>query len=147
MVTKDEINKFWQSKEEMHNEKLVNRAVAWYEGGHPDYPERAYGLLYLMSKSINFENFEKRVLLPVGKKEFKKMEFRIPVSNIAGYRIELPEKPPLVEIWKIFQKPPPPRIEVDARFTGLNRTIVFTDMVPVEKWKDSLAEVLTNKSR
>lgn len=145
MVTRDDMKKFWQEKEAIYNEKLVNKAVAWYEGGHPDYPERAFGLLYLMSKSLNFENFERKVMLPVAKKEFKKIGFRIPVSDIAAYRIELPRRPSFIEFWKIFQKIEPPRIEVDAGFSGRYRTVVFSEMVPEEQWEDSLSQVIAKK--
>jgi len=136
-----EMEKFWKDKEEELNEKLVNRACAYYEGGHPDYPDRAFGLLYLMSGSLNFENFEKKVMLPVKKPEFKKIEFRLPVKQIKSYRIKLPERVSWARFWEALKKDESSRIELDCNF-GFIKTVVFTGIVPLSEWEESLEKVV-----
>lgn len=141
MVTKEEMQKFWENKENELNEKLVNRACAYYEGGHPDYPERSFGLLYLMSGSINFENFEKKAMFSVKQPEFKKIEFRLPVEQIKSYRIKFTEKVPWSQFWKALKKDESSRIEIDCNF-GFIKTIVFTGIVPCEQWEETLKQVI-----
>jgi len=144
VLSNEEMQKFWSEKEEF-NEKLVNKAVAYYEGGHPEYRARNFGLLFLMSESLNFESFEKRVFLPSTRSKFKKIRFRIPLGDITAYRVVLPEEPSLKQFWKILKKGEPSRIEVDVKFFGHSKTIVFTEIVPFEQWEECLNRLIEKK--
>ena len=144
-LNKQEIQQYWADKEQHYNEKLITKSVANYEKGHPDYPKRAFGLLFLMDKSLNFESFEKRVLLPFKKPEFKKIEFRVSLNEIKGYRIKTHEKPSLAKFWIALKNNEPSYIEVDFNFHGSTQTLLFERLVPMENWEASFAQVMESK--
>ncbi len=144
-MKQEEVRKYWAEKEQRFNEKLINKSVAYYETGHPDYPARAFGLLYLMSESLNFENFEKKTLLPMMNSEYKKIEFRLPLKDIVGYRIIGNNKPVFFKFWKALVGNDSTCLEVDCYYRGRVITLIFKGLLPLEQWEASLSLAIAEK--
>jgi len=85
------VSDFWQEKESEYSEKRILSSFARYLGGHARFENTTEGLLFLMSKSLWFENFEKGANIFGFAFPFEKVIFRIPLSRI-GQTKTIPEK-------------------------------------------------------
>jgi len=77
------VEEFWREKEEEYGEKRILSGFARYLGGHPRFEKVTDGLLFLMSRSLWFENFEKGPNIFGFTMPFEKVVFRIPLQRVS----------------------------------------------------------------
>lgn len=137
--TQVSVAEFWKEKEQEFGETRVLSSFARYIGGHPRFENMTDGLLFLMSKSLWFENFEKGPNIFGLTPPFEKVVFRIPLHCIQGIE-PVPER-------KIAAGEFGPRL---FRFHRLSRTPVYLGVRYVDEWNkehtlyfDSMVDVAT----
>lgn len=133
------VSEFWQEKEREFGETRVLSSFARYIGGHPRFTSATDGLLFLMSKSLWFENFEKGPNIFGFSQPFEKVIFRIPLHFIRGVEA-IPERDMAVSEFG-------PRL---LRLHRLSRTPFYLQVHYVDEWDkehtlyfDSMVDVAT----
>lgn len=139
----DDVRNYWTEKEKKYGEKVILKAVALYDGGHPDYHEPESGLLFLMSGGIYFESFEKQYIFTLKRKKFEKIFIRIELRSISGYSFKANTYPSLKQLSTFFIKPKQSKLEVNFIHNGLNRTAAFRNIIPHDHWEEALKKALT----
>ncbi|MEN3202343.1 MAG: zinc ribbon domain-containing protein [Atribacterota bacterium] len=133
------VAEFWQEKEREFGEKRILSSFARYIGGHPRFENMTDGLLFLMSKSLWFENFEKGPNIFGFAPPFEKVVFRIPLHCIRSVE-SVSEKEMIASEFG-------PRL---FRFHRLNRAPVYLGVRYVDEWDkehtlyfDSMVDIAT----
>jgi hypothetical protein len=144
------VTEFWAEKEREFGEKKVLSSFARYLGGHPRFETKTEGLLYLMSRSLWFENFEKGPNIFGIAPPFEKVIFRIPLSSITAVEA-IPEK----ELFhrdrsllflnrrRINQKPEYLLVRYRDEWQR-EREVYFDSMVELATWQKTIAETQKN---
>lgn len=137
--TQISVAEFWKAKEAEFGETRILSSFARYIGGHPRFENLTDGLLFLMSKSLWFENFEKGPNIFGITPPFEKVVFRIPLHRIRGID-PVPEREMATSEFA-------PRL---FRFHRLSRAPVYLRVRYVDEWDkehalyfDSMVDVAT----
>lgn len=137
--TQVSVTEFWQEKEKEFGEKRILSSFARYIGGHPRFENMTDGLLFLMSKSLWFENFEKGPNIFGFAPPFEKVVFRIPLHCIRSVE-PVSEREMIASEFgsRLF------------RFHRLNRLPVYLGVRYVDEWDkehtlyfDSMVDIAT----
>lgn len=143
------VSEFWQEKEKELGEKKIIAGFSRYLGGHPRFLARSDGLLYLMSGSLWFENFEKGPSIFGAIFSFEKVIFGIPLSQIQEVQSlsekELLERGVGRELWgrrRLSRRPF--YLAVKYQDEGGERTLYFDSMVDADIWKQELEKAKSN---
>ena len=143
--TQVSVAEFWQEKEQEFGETRLLSSFARYIGGHPRFASATDGLLFLMSKSLWFENFEKGPNIFGFSPPFEKVVFRIPLHRIQGFEA-VPEKdmvatefgPRLFRFHRLSRMP----LYLGVRYVDewdKEHMLYFDSMVDVTTWQQELA--------
>ncbi|MBC7217406.1 MAG: zinc ribbon domain-containing protein [Candidatus Caldatribacterium sp.] len=138
------VTEFWQEKEREFGETRVLSSFARYLGGHPRFENATDGLLFLMSKSLWFENFEKGPNIFGFTPPFEKVVFRIPLHRVLGIEA-IPERvlaasdfgPRLFRFHRLSRAP----LYLGVRYVDewdKEHTLYFDSMVDVATWQREL---------
>ncbi|MDI3543209.1 MAG: hypothetical protein PWP57_813 [Candidatus Atribacteria bacterium] len=144
------VSEFWQQKEKEFGEKEILSGFSRYLGGHPRFEAISDGLLFLMSKSLWFENFEKGPNIFGIAPPYEKIIIRIPLSQIEGME-SLPEKELLSkglgnQLWRyhrLSRRPFYLAVKYRDEWQG-ERTLYFDSMVDADTWKQELEKAKSN---
>ncbi len=138
------VSEYWQKKEEEYQEKKVLSAFSRYLGGHPRFDHKTEGLLFLMTKSLWFENFEKGPNIFGFSAAFEKVLIRLPLSRVGNVRAmseaDLVEKGIVsnsLNTRRINRKPEYLAVDFQDEW-GVEGTMYFDTMVDVSTWLTQL---------
>ncbi len=137
------VSEFWQEKEKELGEKKILSGFSRYLGGHPCFLATSDGLLFLMSGSLWFENFEKSPNILGITPSFEKVIFGIPLSQIQEVE-SLPEKELLKkdvgrELWRRRRLSRRPfYLAVKYQDEEGEKTLYFDSMIDADAWKQEL---------
>ncbi|HOQ67518.1 MAG TPA: zinc ribbon domain-containing protein [Candidatus Atribacteria bacterium] len=143
------VSEFWQEKEKELGEKKILSGFSRYLGGHPRFLATSDGLLFLMSGSLWFENFEKGPNILGITPSFEKVIFGIPLSQIQEVE-SLPEKELLKkdvgrELWRRRRLSRRPfYLAVKYQDEGGEKTLYFDSMIDADTWKQELEKAKSN---
>ncbi|HXL02296.1 MAG TPA: zinc ribbon domain-containing protein [Candidatus Atribacteria bacterium] len=145
------VSEFWQEKEKEFGEKKILSGFSRYLGGHPRFEAISDGLLFLMSRSLWFENFEKGPSIFGIAPPFKKVIFRILLSQIEDVE-SLPEKELLKrgfdsrQLWKYHRLSRRPfYLAVKYRDEWeKEKTLYFDSMIDADIWREELEKAKSN---
>lgn len=140
------VSEYWKQKENEYGEKLILSAFARYLGGHPRFDRKTEGLLFLMNKSLWFENFEKGPNIFGFASPFEKVLIRLPLSRIADAHL-IPESELFSEgllgassnIRRINRKPEYLGIPFQDEWER-EGTLYFDSMVEIHTWLKELTK-------
>ncbi|HSV31362.1 MAG TPA: hypothetical protein VLH40_04990 [Atribacteraceae bacterium] len=140
------VSDYWKQKELEYDEKRVLSAFARYLGGHPRFEHKTEGLLFLMNKSLWFENFEKGPNIFGFGSPFEKVLIRLPLSRVLGARC-VPEADlmadgmisPTTNVRRINRKPEYLRILFQDDW-GREESLYFDSMIDIGSWLTELAK-------
>ncbi len=142
------VSEYWRKKEEEYQEKKVLSAFSRYLGGHPRFEQRTEGLLFLMTKSLWFENFEKGPNIFGFSAAFEKVLIRLPLSRVGDVRSvpesELVEKGIVstsLNTRRINRKPEYLAVDFHDEW-GREGTLFFDTMVDTSTWESSVEKTL-----
>ncbi|MGC8778477.1 MAG: zinc ribbon domain-containing protein [Candidatus Caldatribacteriaceae bacterium] len=136
------VEEFWKEKEEEYGERRILSGFARYLGGHPRFERVTDGLLFLMSRSLWFENFEKGPNIFGFTMPFEKVIFRVPLQKISSLG-STSEKDfgntdfgsRLFHYQRLSRKP----LYLTVNYVdewGRQQTLYFDSMVDVRTWQD-----------
>lgn len=140
------VEEFWRAKEEEYGERRVLSGFSRYLGGHPRFEKVTDGLLFLMSRSLWFENFEKGPNIFGFTMPFEKVVFRVPLQRIST--IESTSERDfestdfgnrLFRYQRLSRKP----LYLTVNYVdewGRPQTLYFDSMVDVKTWQEEFAK-------
>lgn len=136
------VEEFWKEKEREYGETRILSSFARYLGGHPRFERVSDGLLFLMSRSLWFENFEKGPNIFGFTLPFEKVIFRIPLQKISSFG-STSEKDfentdfgsRIFHYQRLSHKPFYLTVNYLDEW-GRSRTLYFDSMVDVKTWKE-----------
>ena len=142
------VSDFWQEKESEYSEKRILSSFARYLGGHARFENSTEGLLFLMSKSLWFENFEKGANIFGFAFPFEKVIIRIPLSRI-GQTKTVAEKElvsrgilhPNVNVRRINRKPEYLSVGYIDEW-GREKELFFDSMIDLPLWHQAVKAAL-----
>ncbi len=145
--TQVSVSEFWREKEQEFGEKRILSSFARYIGGHPRFENLTDGLLFLMSKSLWFENFEKGPNIFGLSPPFEKVIFRIPlhliqdIAPVSEREMMLGEfGSRLFRLHRLSRAP----LYLRVRYTdewNKEHDLYFDSMVDVATWQKEFAQV------
>ncbi len=144
------VSDFWQEKESEYSEKRILSSFARYLGGHARFENTTEGLLFLMSKSLWFENFEKGANIFGFAFPFEKVIFRIPLSRI-GQTKTIPEKElisqgilhPNMNVRRVNRRPEYLSVSYIDEW-GREKELFFDSMIDLSQWHQAIKAALEN---
>ena len=144
------VSDFWKEKENEYSEKRILSSFARYLGGHARFQNTTEGLLFLMSKSLWFENFEKGPNIFGFSFPFEKVVFRIPLSRILK-TTTIPEKEiiarglmvPNMNVRRINRKPEYLVVSYMDEWSR-EKELLFDSMIEISQWHDAMKTAQAN---
>lgn len=122
----EDVERFWEEKEQEIGEKIKGKDMSEYISGHPELKEKSWGLLYYTETTFYFQTFPRRnwlTSLMGGGKTEKTGDtkiFRILWEKVR--KIVLPAKK---NTFFAFLSPPDHRIFIKYQLNGQEDTLVF----------------------
>ncbi len=136
------VEEFWRAKEQEFGEIRIVSGFARYLGGHPRFERVTDGLLFLMSRSLWFENFEKGPNIFGFTMPFEKVVFRIPLKRVLSFdtvterdflTTEMGSR--VARYQRLSRKP----LYLTVRYTdewGRDQILYFDSMIDVKTWQE-----------
>ncbi|MDK2897501.1 MAG: hypothetical protein PWP04_1621 [Candidatus Atribacteria bacterium] len=145
-----DVSDFWAQKEQEFGEKKILSSYARYLGGHPRFSDRTDGLLFLMSRSLWFENFEKGPNIFGLNPPFEKVVFRIPLRRIISVN-SVSEKnlaeagfDPYLSSQRRINRRPEFLMVRHLNEWGREQDLFFDSMVDLAVWKEEIERAQAN---